>query len=103
MIFLTDQFIVLCWPKSSLRFFHNIVQKNPNELFGQHNTINKSVHLSKLFIVYCIISNNLRLLYPLFAIAIGAPYLERLWLNHFSPYPKASINILLCVTLLRHC
>ena len=26
---------VLGWPKISFRFFHNILQKNPNELFGQ--------------------------------------------------------------------
>ena len=28
---------ILVWPKSSFRFFHNILQKNPNELFGQPN------------------------------------------------------------------
>ena len=25
------------WPKSSLGFFHNILQENPNDLFGQTN------------------------------------------------------------------
>ena len=30
--------VVLGWPKSSFRFFCNISQKNPNELFGQPNT-----------------------------------------------------------------
>ena len=31
----------LGWPKNSSRFFHNILQKNPNELFGQHNYLAK--------------------------------------------------------------
>ena len=30
---------VLGWPKSSLGFFHKMLQENPNELFGQYNTI----------------------------------------------------------------
>ena len=29
--------IILGWPKSSFGFFCNILQKNPNELFGQPN------------------------------------------------------------------
>ena len=29
---------VLGWPKSSFRFFHTILQKNPNEIFDQPNT-----------------------------------------------------------------
>ena len=28
---------ILDWPKSSFRFIHTIVQRNPNELFGQSN------------------------------------------------------------------
>ena len=32
---------VLGWPKSSSRFLHNFLRKNPNELFGQHNYLAK--------------------------------------------------------------
>ena len=34
---------VLGWPKSSFRFFHKMLQKNPNESFGQPN---KTLHLA---------------------------------------------------------
>ena len=34
-------FNVLGWPKSSFGFFHNILWKNPNELFGQPNNLGK--------------------------------------------------------------
>ena len=34
--------------KSSFEIFHNILQKNPNELFGQPNTIRTEDHYSKL-------------------------------------------------------
>ena len=34
-IFLKQKHIILGWPKSSFGFFCNILQKNPNELFGQ--------------------------------------------------------------------
>ena len=30
---------ILDWPKDLLRFFHNILQKNPNKLLGQPSTI----------------------------------------------------------------
>ena len=33
------KFMVLGGPKSSFRFFHTILQKNPNELFRQPNTL----------------------------------------------------------------
>ena len=33
---------LLGWPKSSFGFFHNILQKNPNELFGQPNILTPS-------------------------------------------------------------
>lgn len=29
--------LILGWPKSSFKFFRNILWKNPNELFGQPN------------------------------------------------------------------
>ena len=29
----------MSWSKSSFRFFHKILQKNPNKLFGQPNII----------------------------------------------------------------
>ena len=29
--------LILGWPKGLFGFFHNILQKNPNELFGQPN------------------------------------------------------------------
>ena len=31
--------LILGWPKSSFEFFHTILQKNPNELFGQLNNV----------------------------------------------------------------
>ena len=30
---------ILGWPKSSFGFFHRTLQKSPNELFGQMNTM----------------------------------------------------------------
>ena len=30
---------MLEWPSSSFGFFRNVLQKNPNELFGQPNTL----------------------------------------------------------------
>ena len=42
---------VLSWPKSSFRFFHTILQKNPNELFGQHNILSDARSLYLFFSV----------------------------------------------------
>ena len=41
---LSDQ-LMLGWPKCSFRFFHKMLQKKPNELFGQPNkcSIKKSI------------------------------------------------------------
>ena len=39
---------VLGWSKSSFRFFHNILWKNPNKLFGQPNTITEMKTLYRL-------------------------------------------------------
>ena len=35
--------MLLGWPKSSLGFFHEMLQKNPNELFGQHSSSGKNL------------------------------------------------------------
>ena len=37
---------VLGWPKSSFRFFHKMLQTNPNELFGQ---LNRSPETGEMF------------------------------------------------------
>ena len=42
---------VLSWTKSSFRFFHTILQKNPNELFGQHNILSDARSLYLFFSV----------------------------------------------------
>ena len=41
------QLYLLGWPKSLFGFFHNILEKNPNELFGQTN--NYSEKFKNLF------------------------------------------------------
>ena len=38
--------VLLGWLKSSFRFFHKMLQKNPNKLFGQLN-IHGVIHLVK--------------------------------------------------------
>ena len=39
--------LILGWPKSSFGFFHYMVQKNPNELFGQPNSIYRVIVKTK--------------------------------------------------------
>ena len=43
--------LLLGWPKSSLGFFSSILQKNPNELFGQPN-------------IYCLINMQFTFKFP---------------------------------------
>ena len=40
---------ILDWPQSSSEFFFTILQKNPNENFGQPNTIHSGFFVSVLF------------------------------------------------------
>ena len=43
---------VLGWPKSSLGFFHSILQKNPNEFLGQLSIILLPVGAPNIYIAY---------------------------------------------------